>query len=67
MKNILQKLIVQFNAEIVENNSTIVEILADARFAEALDLQTENFTLEHVIDVLENELKELKELNNTQS
>lgn len=64
MKNILQKLIAQFNAEIVENNSTIVEILADARFAEALDLQTENFTLEHVIDVLENELKEL---NNTQS
>jgi Mg2+/Co2+ transporter CorC len=64
MKNTLQKLIAQFNAEIVENNSTIVEILADARFAEALDLQTENFTLEHVIDVLENELKEL---NSTQS
>lgn len=59
MKNTLQKLIAQFNTEIVENNSTIVEILADARFAEALDLQTENLTLERVVDVLENELKEL--------
>ena len=59
MKNTLQKLIAQFNADIVSNLQDIAEILPDGRYAEALDLQTENLTLERVIDVLENELKEL--------
>jgi hypothetical protein len=59
MKNTLQKLIAQFNADIASNLQDIAEILPDARYAEALDLQTENLTLERVVDVLENELKEL--------
>lgn len=59
MKNTLQKLIAQFNADIVSNLQDIAEILPDGRYAEALDLQTENITLERVVDVLENELKEL--------
>ena len=59
MKNTLQKLIAQFNADIVSNLQDIAEILPDGRYAEALDLQTENLTLERVVDVLENELKEL--------
>lgn len=59
MKNTLQKLIAQFNADIASNLQDIAEILPDGRYAEALDLQTENLTLERVIDVLENELKEL--------
>lgn len=64
MKNTLQRLIAQFNADIASNLNDISEILPDGRYAEALDLQTENFTLERVIDALENELKEL---NSTQS
>jgi hypothetical protein len=59
MKNTLQKLIAQFNADIASNLQDIAEILPDGRYAEALDLQTENLTLERVVDVLENELKEL--------
>jgi hypothetical protein len=59
MKNTLQKLIAQFNSDIASNLQNIAEILPDARYAEALDLQTENLTLERVVDVLENELKEL--------
>jgi Mg2+/Co2+ transporter CorC len=59
MKNTLQKLIAQFNADIASNLQDIAEILPDGRYAEALDLQTENLTLEKVVDVLENELKEL--------
>jgi Mg2+/Co2+ transporter CorC len=59
MKNTLQKLIDQFNADIASNLQDIAEILPDGRYAEALDLQTENLTLERVVDVLENELKEL--------
>lgn len=59
MKNTLQRLIAQFNADIVSNLQDIAEILPDGRYAEALDLQTENLTLEKVVDVLENELKEL--------
>ena len=64
MKNTLQRLIAQFNADIASNLNDISEILPDGRYAEALDLQIENLTLERVIDALENELKEL---NNTQS
>ena len=64
MKNTLQRLIAQFNADIASNLNYISEILPDGRYAEALDLQTENLTLERVIDALENELKEL---NSTQS
>jgi hypothetical protein len=64
MKNTLQRLIAQFNADIASNLNDISEILPDGRYAEALDLQTENLTLERVIDALENELKEL---NSTQS
>ena len=59
MKNTLQKLIAQFNADIASNLQDIAEILPDGRYAEALDLQTENLTLERVVDILENELKEL--------
>jgi Tfp pilus assembly protein PilN len=59
MKNTLQKLIAQFNADIASNLQDIAEILPDGRYAEALDLQTENLTLERVVDVLENDLKEL--------
>lgn len=59
MKNTLQKLIAQFNTDIASNLQDIAEILPDGRYAEALDLQTENLTLERVVDVLENELKEL--------
>jgi Mg2+/Co2+ transporter CorC len=59
MKNTLQKLIAQFNADIASNLQDIAEILPDGRYAEALDLQTESLTLERVVDVLENELKEL--------
>jgi Mg2+/Co2+ transporter CorC len=59
MKNTLQKIIAQFNADIASNLQDIAEILPDGRYAEALDLQTENLTLERVVDVLENELKEL--------
>jgi Mg2+/Co2+ transporter CorC len=59
MKNTLQRLIAQFNADIASNLNDISEILPDGRYAEALDLQTENLTLERVVDVLENELKEL--------
>lgn len=64
MKNTLQRLIAQFNADIASNLNDISEILPDGRYAEALDLQTENLALERVIDALENELKEL---NSTQS
>ena len=63
MKNTLQKLIAQFNSDIASNLQDIAEILPDGRYAEALDLQTENLALERVVDVLENELKEL---NSTQ-
>jgi hypothetical protein len=59
MKNTLQRLIAQFNADIASNLNDISEILPDGRYAEALDLQTENLTLERVINALENELKEL--------
>jgi Mg2+/Co2+ transporter CorC len=59
MKNTLQKLIAQFNADMASNLQDIAEILPDGRYAEALDLQTENLTLERVVEVLENELKEL--------
>ena len=62
MKNTLQKLIAQFNSDIASNLQDIAEILPDGRY-EALDLQTENLALERVVDVLENELKEL---NSTQ-
>jgi ribosome-interacting GTPase 1 len=54
-------LIKELNDIINYNEQTIQEVLPDQRFIEALHYQIENSTIERVIDLIEDTLKDLSE------
>ena len=56
-------LIKELNDTIAENEQTILDILPDQRFIEALHYQVTNSAIEDVINKIENTLNELTETN----